>query len=112
VISSIYIGNSAQLLTFYKVLLLYLAKDLRMELHSPEAFLSYTLALIAAAIVSLPAMNKRIGYGLACIMAFALSFVLIVLHIPYPLWFSSVFCLVAYIKWPRAETKHTASEMD
>jgi hypothetical protein len=82
-----------------------------MEIHSPEAFLSYTLALIAAAIVALPAINKRIGYGLACIMAFALSFTLIVLHIPYPLWFSSIICLIAYIKWPKAtETKETASE--
>ena len=81
-----------------------------MEIHSPEAFFSYTLALIAAAIVALPAINKIIGYGLACIMAFALSFTLIVLRIPYPLWFSSAICLIVYIKWPKATTKETAPE--
>ena len=73
------------------------------KLLSVEFLGVLALTIIVSALVALVAIRKKIGYWWAFVVCFALSMILVMARLPFPLWIASSVCLVAFAAWPKRD---------
>jgi hypothetical protein len=63
----------------------------------------FLLALVVSALVALIAIKKSLGYGKAFLLCLALTIVLILARLPFPVWIAAFISAVTFIVWPKRD---------